>query len=837
MKKLIFIIFSIFSTYCTLDLEAQAQQFFTTSCHDIENGSIPTICDLNLIDGFSGTMFSEIPTSGSPAPLCSGTGGIVHNMTWFAFVAGAGDFQLEITATNCDTIAGEFSGMQVGIYDDCSYINPVWCVPDCQQGIITSDAIFVAGQTYFVFFDGCAGSVCDFEINIIGTYSSFQLTNAPVVILDDCDTNIDGFPLCTGASVQLAPEGYEMLDTDSDWNITGPDSIETISSDDVVLEYSFATSGEYTFSYVVSNGCSFASDTTTFVVLDTDDEILNYNTVCSGETFFPSTVSWLGENINAPLNNTGSIITDTVFHNALTVCGCAYTQSLIYDIYPQSPFGKPVFYLCPEDLDFFSYNGIDIDIATPHGLNVNLTQDAPSEFITDINGCDSLVDLTIHIIEMVGNLSQSACSDGMIEISFEPSAVILPVDQDSVLFIYEWQSQGITITDNNNNDETLIVNPIDSILIDLVITAIGPENPDSTEIPIFQCSFFFGSELVFSTQPDIPSFANNSFPPICPTAPIQSYMVIYQSGINYIWDIFDGSITSGQGTSEITVDWTGTSSPAICVSATDSCGIESSQLCENIQLLEFPSALFSTDAVTCINQEVLVQVLTPEDSSYTYNWSFDENPTGPLPVGTDLFMASWSTAGIKTISLRIMDELACESVPYSQQIIIEDLPNADFTVSNLNNEISLTNNSTIGAQYLWEFGDGNTSNEFDPIHTYGTQGIYNITLIVTNTCGSDTTSIDINTSTVSNKEITYLDAIKIFPTPTSDILNISLGEISSDRFKIHLYDIRGNKLNSNTIQTIRSGMIMLNLERLRPGMYILAIDLDGDQILRKIIVE
>lgn len=48
--------------------------------------------------------------------------------------------------------------------------------------------------------------------------------------------------------------------------------------------------------------------------------------------------------------------------------------------------------------------------------------------------------------------------------------------------------------------------------------------------------------------------------------------------------------------------------------------------------------------------------------------------------------------------------------------------------------------SKLGGSYLWEFGDSKTSAEVSPTHVYSAEGDYNVRLIVTNDCGSDTTS-------------------------------------------------------------------------------------------------
>lgn len=57
------------------------------------------------------------------------------------------------------------------------------------------------------------------------------------------------------------------------------------------------------------------------------------------------------------------------------------------------------------------------------------------------------------------------------------------------------------------------------------------------------------------------------------------------------------------------------------------------------------------------------------------------------------------------------------------------------------------NNSTNGNAYSWDFGDGNSSSEFEPIYQYSEPGIYDVTLVVYDTNGcfsSDSVTITVN---------------------------------------------------------------------------------------------
>ena len=55
--------------------------------------------------------------------------------------------------------------------------------------------------------------------------------------------------------------------------------------------------------------------------------------------------------------------------------------------------------------------------------------------------------------------------------------------------------------------------------------------------------------------------------------------------------------------------------------------------------------------------------------------------------------------------------------------------------------ITFTNNSTNAIGYTWDFGDGNTSTETNPVHIYTQDGTYNVTLVgQSDVCADETFS-------------------------------------------------------------------------------------------------
>ncbi|AEH60783.1 PKD domain containing protein [Methanosalsum zhilinae DSM 4017] len=70
-------------------------------------------------------------------------------------------------------------------------------------------------------------------------------------------------------------------------------------------------------------------------------------------------------------------------------------------------------------------------------------------------------------------------------------------------------------------------------------------------------------------------------------------------------------------------------------------------------------------------------------------------------------------------------------------------PVADFTANPTSGiaplEVSFTDNSDNAVEYHWDFGDGQTSTEVNPTHTYELPGAYTVTLTVSNEVGEDST--------------------------------------------------------------------------------------------------
>lgn len=107
--------------------------------------------------------------------------------------------------------------------------------------------------------------------------------------------------------------------------------------------------------------------------------------------------------------------------------------------------------------------------------------------------------------------------------------------------------------------------------------------------------------------------------------------------------------------------------------------------------------------------------------------------------------------------LILTDPEACNSPDTVSKTITFDgnLVRADFVGGNFcsnDNIVDFLNTSTNATGYLWDFGDGNTSSDTNPSHTYTGPGTYTVTLISTNPSSC-------------NKADTVTHTINIYPSP------------------------------------------------------------------------
>jgi predicted outer membrane repeat protein len=143
----------------------------------------------------------------------------------------------------------------------------------------------------------------------------------------------------------------------------------------------------------------------------------------------------------------------------------------------------------------------------------------------------------------------------------------------------------------------------------------------------------------------------------------------------------------------------------------------------------------------------------PDNTTVTFTSTLGTfNPiTATTTNGTTKTTFTATTTGINTINA------TAGTTPISTNITVYDTPIANFKTNTTNGIAPLNvqftdTSSNVPTSWSWNFGDGTTSTDENPTHTYNTDGTYTVTLTVSNTAGNNTI-IQTNLIKVGNPEL------------------------------------------------------------------------------------
>ncbi len=144
-----------------------------------------------------------------------------------------------------------------------------------------------------------------------------------------------------------------------------------------------------------------------------------------------------------------------------------------------------------------------------------------------------------------------------------------------------------------------------------------------------------------------------------------------------------------------------------------------------------PKADFtSTDTVVCSQSEVTLKN-TSLAKNAAYLWNFGDGSTSTQKKGVHQYDA----VGSYDITLKVTDEAGCVDSVVKKNFIQSIEPVADFSIGGQSDcapvSMEIHNNSQFGKSREWDFGDGSSTTDKDPLsHVYSKPGYYTIRLIV-----------------------------------------------------------------------------------------------------------
>ncbi len=166
--------------------------------------------------------------------------------------------------------------------------------------------------------------------------------------------------------------------------------------------------------------------------------------------------------------------------------------------------------------------------------------------------------------------------------------------------------------------------------------------------------------------------------------------------------------------------------------------------------------------------------------------SIKSSSAGTTPLDYYYYFYEWEVQEAVCVSAR--EEITA--------FIDNNVPEADFSFLVNDQTVTFTDLSVNPAVYQWNFGDGFTSTDPDPVHTYASDGVYSVKQVILNGCGADSVTKDvvINTLGLSDNQAEY--GIKIYPNPSRQGAVTIICDRTEAGDEISIFDIQGRLVHS-----------------------------------------
>ena len=262
---------------------------------------------------------------------------------------------------------------------------------------------------------------------------------------------------------------------------------------------------------------------------------------------------------------------------------------------------------------------------------------------------------------------------------------------------------------------------------------------------------------------------------------------------------------------------------------------------DNINVLNTSSAAPEAMLTTTANEICVQEEVTFENNSSgfnnSYDWDFGDGANLGTASGNGPFVVSYSTAGMKTITLTATNDNGSDMT--TQQVMVDAAPQPSFTYTLANGEIILENTSVDVEAYTWDMGDGTILTEENPTYTYPTSGLFTVTLTGrSGVCDEVTVTEMINVIVLGIKTQDLLVDAQILPNPNAGSFDLKITDPANRTFEVALLDVRGRILEEKIVAANATSTLQrMGRTDLAAGIYFVKIKNDAEVKMIKVAVQ
>jgi hypothetical protein len=317
-----------------------------------------------------------------------------------------------------------------------------------------------------------------------------------------------------------------------------------------------------------------------------------------------------------------------------------------------------------------------------------------------------------------------------------------------------------------------------------------------------------------------------------------STAVVYTTETNkadYIWEVSPGGmITSGGGTYEIAVNWTGSGNQTIRIDYANGFGCRAlSPTINNVELAplpETPGPVAGPMAV-CAGTSTVGYVVSPVANASTYEWNVPVGATIVSGAGTNAVTVAFATY-INSGTIKVTGVNTCGSGISSPGLNVQVNPVPEIPVITRHGD-TLISSSDAGNQWYLDGLEipGATGKEHRAVYL----GAY--TVVVTQNGCSSVPSNPLLVQPVSINDLKMETLFALYPNPSHGKFDVEIETSGNERYTIEIYNKLGVLIwRKDDLSVKGKDAISVDLQGSPAGMYTVALKNKANSFVRKIVI-
>ncbi|MFM2364251.1 MAG: hypothetical protein RLZZ316_3153 [Bacteroidota bacterium] len=207
----------------------------------------------------------------------------------------------------------------------------------------------------------------------------------------------------------------------------------------------------------------------------------------------------------------------------------------------------------------------------------------------------------------------------------------------------------------------------------------------------------------------------------------------------WFWDFADATTANVQNPKK---RWAAAGTYQVKLYIKSAIGCISDTITKSIVVNQLPTSDFNTSSPACETKLINFTDASLANSGALnkWSWSFGNGNTSTAQNPTQ----TYTTAGSYTVTLNVETDKGCKSTLMTKTVVVNAQPVVNFNMpaiclpagtGQFNDLSTISDGSQAQFAYAWEFGDGGTATQKNPVHYYSAVGPYNVRLRVTSKDG------------------------------------------------------------------------------------------------------